>query len=303
MIGYTSKVKELNAVIEKLYMATGESECEEICSMLDEIYLTPEGEVDPEFRHEYTSISGKIRELNAEKVNGEKVFSLDYLLHNISYVYDYAVCKNKPYVKNLFKLKDHIGLEAGRITLVEEMQWQISNGQESVKANLEYTKNLAESFDGEVRKSKDLLEKLQSMADNNDKQIENAKEALSELKQTSDDIVDKAESVQKDSVTILGIFASIVLSFTAGMVFSSSVLENIDKASPYRIVGVILLIGAVITNLVVILLIYIDKVRMVKTVVIEYPKCIKVMNGLYIAGFIADFIAWILLEKVIWNCI
>ncbi len=43
---------------------------------------------------------------------------------------------------------------------------------------------------------------------------------------------------QTQYITILGIFASIVLTFVGGLAFSTSVLSNIDKANAYRLVFV-----------------------------------------------------------------
>ena len=105
MQGYTSKAQELNKIIETLFMEASENDCAIICSMFDSIYLKEDGSIDENFRHEYSSISGKIRELNSVEINGQKIFQLDNLLFNIRNVYDYAVKNNKPYVKNLFNLK------------------------------------------------------------------------------------------------------------------------------------------------------------------------------------------------------
>ncbi len=48
---------------------------------------------------------------------------------------------------------------------------------------------------------------------------------------------------QTQYITILGIFASIVLTFVAGLAFSTSVLSNIDKANAYRLVFVMAFIA------------------------------------------------------------
>ena len=288
---YVSKVQEINELIERLCIAPSECEYEDIFLLLDQIYLTPDGALNSNFRHEYASISGKMRELNGENKDGISVFSLDNLVQNIIGVYDYAVKHEKLYIKNLFKLKDHISLEAGRISAVDEIAWRMQNQQESVVTQLKYTEALAGQFDEQVRRQKNLLEDLESTANKGKEQIE-------ESKKTLEDMNAKIESTQKDSITILGIFASIVLSFTAGMVFTSSVLENIDKASPYRIVGVVLLIGIVLTDLIALLLVYIDRVRMVKPGKMEFPKSIKIMNVCYICGFVADFIVWLIIEKL-----
>lgn len=296
MEGYTSKSQELNEIIEKLFMESGKNDCETICSMFDKIYLNDDGSVDENFRHEYSSISGKIRELNSAKHDGQKILQLDYLLFNISNVYDYAVRNHKPYIKSLFKLKDHIGLEAGRIMLVDQIEWKITSGQESISDQLEYMQNLAVSLGEQIHESATLQVQLKKDEEIN---IKNAEDALDALNSAAEDMKEKIESVHRDSITILGIFASIVLSFTAGIVFSSSVLENIHKASPYRTVGVIILIGFVFTNIITILLMYINMIRKVRNDPMEYPKFIKYINYIYIIGFIVDFITWLLLEKFV----
>ena len=59
----------------------------------------------------------------------------------------------------------------------------------------------------------------------------------------------RIESAQRENVTILGIFAAIVIAFTAGMGFTASVLQNIDAVSIYRLVFVIVLMGLMLFNL------------------------------------------------------
>lgn len=300
MKGYISKSEELNKIIELLYQVQSEADYENICCLFDEVYLDETGNVNEQFRHEYSSISGKIRELNEVELEGQKVYIADYLVENINRVYDYALKCGKPYINNLFKLKDHIGLEVGRILLVEQLEWRISNGQESVASQLEYMGEISVVIGNQIQQSQGLLNELQMLEKENQDNIAKAQKSLEDLEGLSDGMKQKVEEVQKDSITILGIFASIVLSFTAGMVFSSSVLENIDKASPYRLVGTVLLIGAVLTNLIALLLIYIDRLRMVKAEKIVFPKCVKVMNVCYVLGFIADFAVWLILEKLTW---
>ena len=59
----------------------------------------------------------------------------------------------------------------------------------------------------------------------------------------------RIENAQRENVTILGIFAAIVIAFTAGMGFTASVLQNIDAVSIYRLVLVIVLVGLLLFNL------------------------------------------------------
>ena len=48
---------------------------------------------------------------------------------------------------------------------------------------------------------------------------------------------------QREYISILGIFAAVVLAFTGGIAFSTSVLKNINTVSVYRITAVSLIIN------------------------------------------------------------
>ena len=50
-------------------------------------------------------------------------------------------------------------------------------------------------------------------------------------------------------MAILGIFVAIILAFVSGLVFSSSVLQNIDKTNIYKLSLVSLIIGFFIVNI------------------------------------------------------
>ena len=54
---------------------------------------------------------------------------------------------------------------------------------------------------------------------------------------------------QREYIAILGIFASIVLTFIGGIVFSTSVLQNIGAVSVYRLAAIVFLIGMVLSNM------------------------------------------------------
>ena len=100
------------------------------------------------------------------------------------------------------------------------------------KSELAKNKLLVVSLEQKVRESEDAL-----------KEISN--KTIDDLKQLSGKVQERQEDMQKEYITILGIFAAIVLAFTGGIVFSSSVLENIDKPSIYRISLMAFIIGLV----------------------------------------------------------
>lgn len=69
------------------------------------------------------------------------------------------------------------------------------------------------------------------------------------------------KGMEKEYITILGIFSSVVLSFVAGITFSTSVLENMHNVGIYRLVLVILLIAFVLLNTVNLLVRYIFRLN------------------------------------------
>lgn len=74
-------------------------------------------------------------------------------------------------------------------------------------------------------------------------------------------IATKAEKMQKEYITILGIFSSIVITFVAGISFSTSVLSNIDKVSIYRLSFVMVLLAIFLFNFLYLLLEFINKIN------------------------------------------
>lgn len=67
------------------------------------------------------------------------------------------------------------------------------------------------------------------------------------------------------SVTILGIFAGIVLTIVAGLFYSSSVIESINSASIPKLILVASLVGFICINIIAVMFHYIDRFRVNKT--------------------------------------
>lgn len=107
----------------------------------------------------------------------------------------------------------------------------------------------------------------------------------------------KAENMQREHVTILGIFSSIVITFVAGMVFSSSVLNNIDKVSIYRLVFIMTLIALMIFNLVYLLLDFIAKINNQRIFIESQgkkPTIIESLNMVLVIILSLDFVLWVI---------
>lgn len=173
------------------------------------LYLDDSGE--EKFRHYYSDVYAILNEIGYLSDTG---VSKEALGQNIQNLKNY-VCsleeQGAEYVKlsdKINKLYDHISLDIAR------MNFSIREIKErAAKADVvEVTKR---------------INSLNKMVSENE---------------------DKIRNQQREAIAILGIFAAVVLAFTGGIAFSSSVLENINAVSPYRIILIALIIGLVLIN-------------------------------------------------------
>ena len=67
-------------------------------------------------------------------------------------------------------------------------------------------------------------------------QIENVNNIFAEgIEETKENLNKQVKSIEKEYISILGIFAAIILTFVGGMAFSTSVLQNMASVSIYRL--------------------------------------------------------------------
>lgn len=108
-------------------------------------------------------------------------------------------------------------------------------------------------------------------------QIEKDSKELSSLKKA-------LKQSQSQYITILGIFASIVLAFVGGLTFSTSVLSHMHEVSIYRLVFVICCIGFLIFNTLFALFGFILRITEK-----EVDYCVfRVVNGVFVAIIIIN---------------
>lgn len=80
-----------------------------------------------------------------------------------------------------------------------------------------------------------------------------SKDELSNVLKSANELKQNVDNIQKEYITILGIFSSIVLAFVSGITFSSSVLENIANSNVYRTLAVVIILGFIFLNIINIL--------------------------------------------------
>lgn len=237
---------------------------------LEKIYYIPGS--DQYFRHYYSDIFSTLTQVDSDDTEG----SIDILAQNLQSIKDGYKAVNHDSEndsiidigKSIIKLLDHTNLEIARIN---------------------YTKTLNNDTKSELARAKSLVDMLCKQIENvNVKNKEFEERLKSESANTKKEIEDNHKTMQNEYVTILGIFAAIVLAFTGGLAFSSSVLNNIAKSSAYRICIVAFIIGIVFFNLIWIL---IDFIRDINNKSIRKNWLFIVVNSVLIGGIIGTCLA------------
>ncbi|MBE3022155.1 hypothetical protein [Campylobacter sp. 7477a] len=164
-----------------------------------------------DFRHSYSKINQQLMDIS----NGNLVL-LDLMANNISEINkivsrEHSNNKEDEFSKKIFKLFDHINLERNRIYFT-------------------------------THKAKEALDQAKEAT-------EKSKEAINNTKREFNKIQSKLNKTQSHYITILGIFASIIIAFVGAFTFSTSVLNNIDKVSIYRLIGIICILAVFIVNI------------------------------------------------------
>lgn len=85
-------------------------------------------------------------------------------------------------------------------------------------------------------------------------QIENVNNIFANsIEEAKENLQKEIKGVEKEYISILGIFAAIVLAFVGGITFSTSVLQNISAVSVFRLLLVIDFLAFVLINVIYIL--------------------------------------------------
>ncbi|EJU23125.1 hypothetical protein [Mogibacterium sp. CM50] len=102
----------------------------------------------------------------------------------------------------------------------------------------------------------------------------------------------ETKGIEREYVTILGIFAAIVLAFVGGITFTTSVLNNINKMSIFRLLITIDAIGVVLINTIFLLMYFIYRLndKEIKT----EKQHIKRINCAFFIMAVIITICWLL---------
>ncbi|MBE6771085.1 MAG: hypothetical protein E7547_02935 [Ruminococcaceae bacterium] len=103
----------------------------------------------------------------------------------------------------------------------------------------------------------DINKQMKDFGDNVKKKEE---ELDKKIKETDEKLSESEKQMTERSVTILGIFAAIVLTFNSGLTFSSTVLQNLINSNIYRAIIITIVLGLIIANVLLGLFYYLDHV-------------------------------------------
>lgn len=187
------------------------------------------------FRHFYSRIFATIKSDIIEKEG-----NIDFLTENIKTLYELnnsgKVCWNIDItvdvkIKNKFdKLYDHVMLEISRINYYDQWSSQYRDIETKMKnANLE------------------VVEANRQLSIANIKMAEMQRVIDSTIKQISD-LQRNIESTKSEHITILSIFAAIMLASLGGLSLLSSSLQSVDRASIFKLIMICSITGFVLFN-------------------------------------------------------
>ena len=182
------------------------------------------------FRHMYSDVCAVMfSHLNTNDLDNGVPFSVIALENNVTMLKEVAEkgYAPQPTISGLKKLQDHISLEVHRMRYMSAQN----------KHNKEVMDRLSNELENKIELS--LNEASGSFQ--------------SHIQETKD-------SLQKNYVTILGIFAAVVIAFMSATAFSSSVLESMGSVSIYRLSFTMLVLGFFVFNLICALFMFLSKI-------------------------------------------
>lgn len=224
----------------------------EVYRELEDIYSSYDDSED--FRHFYSDIFAVLSMIDKDSSLG----NMEILSQNMDIIRQGYRSMNTDsdgnqinIEKQINKLYDHVNLEIARMNYFKETEMRTDDKLQNVS------------------------ETLGNITDN----VQQMKNAVS-----------MADEMQKQYITILGIFASIVLAFVGGITFSSSVLQNMENVSIYRLLVIVVILAFVLVNVIWLLIKFIIQVNDGDTKVFN----IKAFNIICGISIIVIFIAWLL---------
>ena len=208
-------------------MLQDEAKRQDVYERLEKLYYSPNRE--DRYRHFYSDIFTVLTQIQQDPKQGD----INILGQNLSLIRMEYRPQNRDEQGNIIdisdsirKLYDHVSLDIARILY-------------------------SDAGDRKTAGETAIID-LQS-------QLNQIQTEINRTKIAQSNVETELEKQQREYISILGIFVAVVLAFTGGIAFSTSVLNNINTVSVYRIILVSLIIGLVLINILFGLFYYVDR--------------------------------------------
>lgn len=210
----------------------------ETFKLLEDIYW--QGKDSNQYRHLYSDLFVIITQIDRSAQYDNEILS-----QNLRIVCKNYRIKNKDQLgdtidisRSLFKLYDHVNLDIARLNYSKASNFKQHEEIIEVADRLRDTEgNIHDQIGREIENIKDEYQQ----------EVKKATQKINkDINEQLEHVADESSKMRAEYISILGIFASIVLAFVGGLTYSTSVLSNIHKASVYRTVIVTAIIGMVL---------------------------------------------------------
>ncbi len=198
--------KEKNDLLKEILDELSDGSKERNETSLEEISIKLQTLYSYNYRHLYSEIFAAMALIDGSCNKTGK--DISYIAQNIKLVYEHCersykkISNEDEFVLKVRKLYDHINLDYARIGYVKAIRDNNNKEIYNLKENLE-------ELQKQIKQSKtELQEKIQNATEDFNKTTEN-----------------RIGKLQKDYVAILGIFASVVITFVSGISLANSALS------------------------------------------------------------------------------
>lgn len=236
---------------------------------------------------EKKKIRSVIQKLSEENFSKNKYKNIKNILDELNQDEDFRYDYYDIYV-NVSEIAEKEPLKLNYLTAnTEELNKRLYKAANYKRIDKKYSKFIQYIKLEAVRSYND-IEKRKKIDEENEK----IKNDLIKTKTQLDTAKRKLARQQFDMLAVLGVFSAIILAFTGGLNFSSSVLESMNSASIYRVLLVSILLAFTLVNGIAILLKFIKNINKddnEETNKIEQIGFFKAVRNRFMSSYIVKF--------------
>lgn len=204
-------------------------------------------------KHKYFQIFDLLKQNKRQDIRRSIGILLHYIGLCLKFLKDNNIKENEHVISALEKLEDYLKEKSDYEANKEAINIELIKINK-VDLKIDVQKEEIANYKNDIKKHEVLIGNYKEKIEQHEGEIEKYKADIKELGE-------KLEKSKNDYIVVLGIFASIILSFVGSLTFTSSILSNIDKADIFKLISAFSMSAIVFVNLIFALLSYINKIR------------------------------------------